>query len=136
VQQLVVGAVIVDDLAAPRRVLAARRVTPTPSAGRWEFPGGKVESGERPEQALHREIREELSVDIELGEELVGPDDGHWPISGRLTMRLWFGRLHGQPQPAVAHDEVRWLTADQLDEVPWLPADLPVAELLRERLRG
>jgi 8-oxo-dGTP diphosphatase len=136
VQQLVVGAVIVDDLAAPRRVLAARRVTPTPSAGRWEFPGGKVESGERPEQALHREIREELSVDIELGEELVGPDDGRWPISGRLTMRLWFGRLHGQPQPDIAHDEVRWLTAHQLDDVPWLPADVPVAELLRERLRG
>jgi 8-oxo-dGTP diphosphatase len=134
VQQLVVGAVIVDDLAAPRRVLAARRVTPTPSVGRWEFPGGKVEPGEQPEEALRREIREELSVGIRLGDELVGPDDGRWPISDRLTMRLWFGQLDGDPVPDVAHDDVRWLSAAELDDVPWLTADLPVAGLLRELL--
>ena len=134
VQQLVVGAVIVDDLAGPRVVLAARRVTPTPSVGRWEFPGGKVEPGERPEDALRREIREELSVGIVLGDELAGPDDGRWPISDRLTMRLWFGQLDGEPVPDVAHDEVRWLSADQLDDVPWLAADVPVARVLRDRL--
>jgi 8-oxo-dGTP diphosphatase len=103
-------------------------------AGRWEFPGGKVEPGELPVQALRREIREELAVGIELGDELAGPDAGCWPISERLTMRLWFGRLDGEPQPLVAHDEVRWLGPTELDDVRWLPADVPVARLLRDRL--
>lgn len=134
VHQLVVGAVIVDDLASPRVVLAARRVTPTASVGRWEFPGGKVEPGEGPEDALHREIREELSVGIYLGPELTGPDDGCWPISERLTMRLWFAQLDGEPAPDVAHDKLRWLRRDELDDVPWLPADVAVARLLRGRL--
>lgn len=132
--QLVVGAVIVDDLRCPRRVLAARRRTPTPLAGRWEFPGGKVEDGELPKAALHREIREELAVGVELGDELIGPDVGCWPISGGLTMRLWFAALKGEPRPDVAHDRVRWLDASELDDVPWLPADVAVARALRSRL--
>jgi 8-oxo-dGTP diphosphatase len=132
--QLVVGAVVVDDLVAPSRVLAARRAAPPELAGRWEFPGGKVEPGENPEDALRREIREELSVDIVLSHELVGPDDGRWPISEQLTMRLWFGHVHGEPRTDVAHDEVRWLSASQLDDVPWLPADVAVAQRLRHHL--
>jgi 8-oxo-dGTP diphosphatase len=132
--QLVVGAVIVDDLRCPRRVLAARRATPAPLAGRWEFPGGKVEDGELPEAALHREIREELAVGVELGDELVGPDAGCWPISDRLTMRLWFAALEGEPRPDVAHDQVRWLGASQLDDVAWLPADVAVTQVLRRHL--
>ena len=132
--QLVVGAAIVDALGEPRRVLAARRAIPVALAGRWELPGGKVEAGELPQHALHREIREELGVGIELGDELVGPDAGCWPISDRLTMRVWFGRLGGEPRPDVAHDQVRWLDATQLDDVPWLPADVAVAQRLRQHL--
>lgn len=132
--RLVVGAVIVDDLRHPRRVLAARRATPAPLTGRWEFPGGKVEDGELPEAALRREIREELAVDIELGDELVGPDAGCWPISDRLTMRLWFAAPEGEPRPDVAHDQVRWLDATELDDVPWLPADAAVAKALGSHL--
>jgi 8-oxo-dGTP diphosphatase len=132
--QLLVGAVIVDDLMRPRSVLAARRATPAPLAGRWEFPGGKVEDGELPEAALRREIREELAVGVELGDELVGPDAGCWPISDRLTMRLWFAALEGEPRPDVAHDEVRWLDASQLADVPWLTADVAVTQVLRRHL--
>jgi 8-oxo-dGTP diphosphatase len=132
--QLVVGAVIVDHLRHPRRVLAARRVQPVRLAGRWEFPGGKVEPGESPQQALRRELLEELAVEVELGAELVGPDAGCWPISPHLTMRLWFATLSGEPRPEVAHDRVRWLDATQLDGVPWLPADVAVTDLLREHL--
>jgi 8-oxo-dGTP diphosphatase len=132
--QLVVGAVIVDDLRHPTSVLAARRATPIPLAGRWEFPGGKVEDGELPEAALRREIREELAVGVQLGDELVGPDAGCWPISDRLTMRLWFAALEGEPRPDVAHDQVRWLGASQLDDVAWLPADVAVTQVLRRHL--
>ena len=135
-QQLVVGAVIVDDLAAPRLVLAARRRTPESLAGLWEFPGGKVEPGELPQQALRREIREELGVGIELGDELTGPDAGCWPISERLSMRLWRGQLDGEPRPDVAHDRVRWLSASELDDVRWLPADVAVANRVLSLLRG
>jgi 8-oxo-dGTP diphosphatase len=132
--QLVVGAVIVDDLRRPQRVLAARRAQPPALAGRWEFPGGKVEPGESPLQALRRELREELAVEVDLGAELVGPDAGCWPISSHLTMRLWFATLSGEPRPDVAHDQVRWLDATQLADVRWLPADVVVAERLRRDL--
>jgi 8-oxo-dGTP diphosphatase len=132
--QLVVGAAIVDDLREPRRVLAARRATPAELAGRWELPGGKVEAGESARQALRREIAEELGVGIVLGDELIGPDAGCWPISHSLTMRVWFVRLDGEPRPDVAHDQVRWLDATQLDDVPWLPADVAIAQRLRQHL--
>ena len=66
-KRLVVAAAIVDNLARPTRVLAARRSQPARIAGLWEFPGGKVEVGEDPAAALHRELREELGVEVELG---------------------------------------------------------------------
>ena len=87
--QLVVAGALVDDLRDPRRLLAARRATPASLAGRWEFPGGKVDPGESPDEALHRELREELGVRVGVGAELVGPDDGAWILSTRYVMRLW-----------------------------------------------
>src|SRR5690606_40037615 len=65
-------------------------------------------SSDLPTQALHRELREELGVTVELGDELVGPDHGTWIITDRHVMRLWFARITaGEPLPLVEHDELR-----------------------------
>ena len=131
----VVAAAIVDDLDRPTRLLAARRSAPAALAGRWEFPGGKVEPGEDHLAALHRELDEELGVTVAVGAELPGPDGGAWPITGKHRMRVWFARLQdGAPEPLEDHDELRWLTAAELDDVPWLDGDVQIVAALAEHL--
>lgn len=128
---LVAAAAIVDDLSAPRSLLAARRRSPVSLAGRWEFPGGKVEPGESPEEAVHRELREELGIGVGLGSELVGPDAGSWRLSEAYTMRLWLAEVvTGSPEPLVEHDLLRWLPRGQWLTVPWLDADIRIVDAL------
>ena len=132
---VVVAGVLVDDLATPARILAARRRSPAALAGYWEFPGGKVEPAEDPVDALHRELAEELLVTVELGSEVANPAGGSWPISTELEMRLWFASISsGVPTATGSHDALRWLPAAQLTDVPWLPADWPIVALLKGRL--
>ena len=120
---LVVGALIVDRFPGPSRVLAARRTRPPSLVGQWEFPGGKVEPGERPENALRREISEELAVSISVHAELPPPDGGTWPASNGYRMRLFYATASGEPAPRDGHDAVQWLTAAELYNVVWLESD-------------
>lgn len=134
---LVVAAAVVDDLDAPRRLLAARRSKPVALSGRWEFPGGKVDPGESPVDALHREIREELGVTISLGSEVTAPGGEPWRISARYALRLWPVTIEdGTPEPLVEHDELRWLDVGAWLSVPWLDADVPIVEALTLRATG
>ena len=125
---LVMGAAILRG----GRVLAARRTFPEDVAGGWELPGGKVEPGEMPEQAVVREVAEELSCRIEV----IGHLSGEAPIRDGYTLRVALARLvEGEPIPAEnEHDAVRWLGPEELDEVRWLGPDVPFLDELREIL--
>ncbi|GGR85058.1 DNA mismatch repair protein MutT [Micromonospora fulviviridis] len=116
------------------RVLACARSAPPEVAGRWEFPGGKVEPGEIETDALVRECAEELGVRVEIGARL-GRDVRM--AHGRSVLRVYLARLlHGDEPKALEHSELRWLPATELDTVPWLPADVPIVAALRPLLAG
>jgi 8-oxo-dGTP diphosphatase len=136
--RLVVGAAIVDDLEHPTCLLAARRTEPAALAGGWELPGGKVDEGESPLTAVHREVLEELGVTIRLGEHLPGPLPGStWALGDRYEMIVWTAEVvEGEAAPIEDHDQIRWLGPEDLYAVPWLPADLPIVEALAARLGG
>ena len=100
----------------------------------WEFPGGKIESGESPEEALLREIREELSIDISIDRHLTTVDYDYPDF--HLTMHSYLCHLKDDIQPHLLVQEVaRWLGKDNLEEVKWLPADVEVIKALNEDKR-
>ena len=113
------------------RYLAARRTKPDWAAGRWEFPGGKVEPGESETDALAREIREELGVTIAVGNRV----PGEWPLHDDLVLHLYVATLiEGDPQPLDHHDELRWVALDEFEDLDWLPSDVDAVGALAECL--
>jgi 8-oxo-dGTP diphosphatase len=126
-----VGAALLRDVPAKGRcVLASRRTEPPRLAGLWEFPGGKVEPGETDEQALVRELQEELRVEVEVGDRL----GGDLLIGQKAVLRVYLCRLVSGEPALVDHDAHRWLASDELLEVDWIPVDLPLVEQLRPLL--
>ena len=123
----VVGAALLHE----GRLLAARRSAPPELAGRWELPGGKLEPGESPEQALVRELREELGIEAEPLERV----PGEWPLKPPYVLQVWTARLlSGTPAPLQDHDELRWLTPEAADSVDWLDLDRPAVAWAAARL--
>jgi 8-oxo-dGTP diphosphatase len=121
--RIVVGVAVVRD----GRVLAAYR--PGPDGG-WEFPGGKVEPGETDQQAAVREIREELDLEIEVGESL-GPGVG---ISAAYRLHVYLATVLAGDPVLREHSELKWFAAGELDESDWLVADRPFVRALRKKL--
>ncbi len=125
-RDVVVAAAIVHQ----GRLLAARRSYPAAAAGRWELPGGKVDSGEPADHACVREVHEELHCRVRVVRRLPGEQ----PLGEGLMLHGFeCALIDGEPVPSE-HDAIRWLAPEELDDVAWLDADRPFLAGLRERL--
>lgn len=126
----VVGAAILDG----DRCLVAQRGPTMSSPSAWEFPGGKVEPGESPRQALRRELREELGVEAEILDRL---GTASAPAGRRtIVLEVFFARLvSGNPEPRE-HQALRWIGAPEVGDLDWCAPDRPLLPALERRLRG
>ena len=111
------------------RILLARRSDGS-QAGRWEFPGGKVEPGETDEACLARELREELGIDTEIG--ALFAESIYTYEAGRIRLRAYEVRWLSGALRAVVHDRLEWVPAGELLRYDMLPADVPIAEKLQQ----
>lgn len=127
----VVAAVICDSFQTKSRIFATARGYGE-FKGQWEFPGGKIEPGETPQQALVREIKEELDTKIKVGE-LIDTIEYDYP-EFHLTMDCFWCEVVEGDLVLLEAQEARWLTKDELDSVKWLPADFGLVEIIHEQM--
>ena len=125
----VVAAIICNDMERKNKIFATARGYGDLKGG-WEFPGGKVEPGETPQQALKREILEELSTEIKVGE-LIDTIEYDYPTFHLSMDCFWAEVVTGQLELKEA-EAAKWLTKDQLESVAWLPADITLIDKIRQ----
>lgn len=112
------------------KILIGQRPEGKPLAGYWEFPGGKIEAGETIEQCLKREIREELSVEIAVGEHLT--DVYYHGENGDFDLHVFFARITSAQEPvANVHKALAWVAPNELDEYNFPPADVDIVQKLK-----
>ncbi len=129
----VVAALICDDMAQPEKIFATAR-----GYGEykdwWEFPGGKIEEGETSEEALKREIREELETEIRVGA-LMDTVEYDYPAF-HLSMDCFWSEVESGELRLLEAEEARWLSREELKSIPWLPADITLIDRLYEKMNG
>lgn len=124
----VVGAIIINE----GRILCAQRGETKTLAKLWEFPGGKIERNETPQQALARELKEELMIEVDIQSEKFEETSYSYDF-GLVNLTTYICLLKkGEPR-LTEHTEVKWLKPAELTDVEWAPADIPAVEkLMRE----
>ena len=125
----VVAAIICNDMERKNKIFATARGYGDLKGG-WEFPGGKVEPDETPQQALKREIMEELSTEIKIGE-LIDTIEYDYPTFHLSMDCFWAEVITGQLELKEA-EAAKWLTKDQLESVAWLPSDITLIDKIRQ----
>ncbi len=128
----VVAAIICDDIKEKNKIFATARGYGELKGG-WEFPGGKVEPGETSQQALIREIIEELDTEIKVGE-LIDTVEYDYPTF-HLSMDCFWAEVKAGHLELKEAEEAKWLTKDQLDSVTWLPADILLIDQIRKCMK-
>lgn len=127
----VAAAVICDDMEDPSKIFATAKGYGE-FKGQWEFPGGKIEAGESPEEAVVREIREELDTEIEVGA-LIHTIEYDYPAF-HLSMDCFLAKVKTGGLTLKEAEDARWLTKAELYDVKWLPADISLIEVLEKRM--
>lgn len=128
----VVAAIICDDMKEKNKIFATARGYGELKGG-WEFPGGKVELGETPQQALIREIIEELDTEIKVGE-LIDTLEYDYPTF-HLSMDCFWAEVKAGHLELKEAEAAKWLTKNQLDSVTWLPADILLIDQIRKCMK-
>ena len=128
----VVAAIICDDIKEKNKIFATARGYGELKGG-WEFPGGKVELGETPQQALIREIIEELDTEIKVGE-LIDTVKYDYPTF-HLSMDCFWAEVKAGHLELKEAEAAKWLTKNQLDSVTWLPADILLIDQIRKCMK-
>ena len=124
----VVAAVICDSIEKKNKIFATARGYGEYKGG-WEFPGGKIEEGEVPEEALIREIKEELETTIKVGE-LIETIEYDYP-NFHLSMDCFWCQVESGELKLLEAEAAKWLVKDELDSVAWLPADITLIDKIR-----
>lgn len=128
----VVAAIICDDMKEKNKIFATARGYGDLKGG-WEFPGGKVELGETPQQALIREIIEELDTEIKVGE-LIDTVEYDYPTF-HLSMDCFWAEVKAGHLELKEAEAAKWLTKNQLDSIDWLPADILLIDQIRKCMK-
>ena len=128
----VVAAVICDSIEDKKKIFATARGYGE-FKGQWEFPGGKIEAGESPHQALVREIKEELAVTIKVGD-LIDTIEYDYPTFHLSMDCFWCEVVDGKIKLLEA-ENAKWLTKDTLYDVQWLPADIKLIEKIKQQMK-
>lgn len=124
----VVGAAIIEN----GKLLAAKRTEGRSLGGYWEFPGGKIDSGETPEEALKREVFEEFGANATIFEKIDEPFEKEYDF-GVVVLEILYARLDSEITKTIEHEELRWVSEQEALELSWAPTDVPAIKELVER---